>query len=291
MEPITRFIELNFGLSFLVGVVIVSCVLSGVIWLSIWLYKIITKHKDLDNKINMLPCGTHNTTLDKHSASIEQIDETLDKLDKTISSLPCGTHNTTLDKHSASIEQIEKTLNKLDKTLESIPCLGHKETIEKHENHISKHNAILNKMAGEIELLVKLATSERSNLGIGAESGFEVRHSPRQLNEIGQFLFNKINGDAFLKENSELFLEKIKQLSPKAALDVENFALAVLEFYSGEDIFIPIKDWVYNAPIQRIEKSDGTIEEKDIRFNNVLFVLSLPLRDMYLEKYPFRRNS
>ena len=55
MEPLTRFIEQNFGLSFLVGVIVVGVIFSGVVWLTIWTVKLTSAHKDISSRIDNLP--------------------------------------------------------------------------------------------------------------------------------------------------------------------------------------------------------------------------------------------
>jgi len=73
---------------------------------------------------------------------------------------------------------------------------------------------------------------------------------------------------------------------PKTALDVENMSLAVLRVNSDKDLFTRLKNWVYNAPAREIVKEDGDKISKEITFDDVLFVISLPLRDRYLAEHP-----
>ena len=66
MEPVTRFIEQNFGLSFLVGVIVVGTVISGIVWITIWAVKLTNKHKDVSKRIDDLPCPHHTSKIEKH---------------------------------------------------------------------------------------------------------------------------------------------------------------------------------------------------------------------------------
>ena len=79
---------------------------------------------------------------------------------------------------------------------------------------------------------------------------------------------------------------KIEKLQPKTALDVEDLALAVLQTHTGDDMFISLKSWVYNAPSRVIKNPDGSTRTQDVDLDDVIFVLSLPLRDKYLELHP-----
>jgi hypothetical protein len=79
--------------------------------------------------------------------------------------------------------------------------------------------------------------------------------------------------------------EWIDEEKPKTALDVEQCAMMVLMMYSDEDIFNGLKDWVYNSPAIKVEK-EGKIEELIISLQDLFFIISLPLRDIYLQEHP-----
>ena len=66
MGPVTRFIEQNFGLSFLVGVLVVGTVISGIVWITIWAVKLTNKHKDVSKRIDDLPYPHHTSKIEKH---------------------------------------------------------------------------------------------------------------------------------------------------------------------------------------------------------------------------------
>lgn len=86
----------------------------------------------------------------------------------------------------------------------------------------------------------------------------------------------------FLAKNKERLFEYITGNKPLKALDVEQLSYAALMYYTGTEMFNEIKDYVYNAPSMTIE--DG--ERYDIALNDICFVLSIPLRDMYILENP-----
>ena len=221
MEPVTRFIEQNFGLSFLVGVIVVGAVISGIVWITIWAVKLTNKHKDISKRIDDLPCPHHTSKIDKHD------------------------------------EQFADT------------------------------RALMSRMEGQLELLVQNSI-EKGNRKIKKKSGlaFSAKHSPRQLNGNGIELLNDCGGKGFLETNMDFFIGKMEKLQPKTALDVEDMALAVLQTHTNEDMFIPLKSWVYNAPSREIKNPNGSTRIQDVDLDDVIFVLSLPLRDKYLELHP-----
>ena len=142
-------------------------------------------------------------------------------------------------------------------------------------------------MEGQLELLVQNSI-EKGNRKIKKKSGlaFSAKHSPRQLNGNGIELLNDCGGKEFLETNMDFFIGKMEKLQPKTALDVEDMALAVLQTHTNEDMFIPLKSWVYNAPSREIKNPNGSTRIQDVDLDDVIFVLSLPLRDKYLELHP-----
>ncbi len=113
---------------------------------------------------------------------------------------------------------------------------------------------------------------------------FAMKRSPRMLNENGKQIYNIIKGDEFLDKNEGLLLEKLAEKHPRTALDVELSAKEVLFELLSDPVFDEIKDIVYNAPSIQITVDDK-VSEYGFTISDVCFVLSLPLRDKYLESH------
>ena len=192
-----------------------------------------------------------------------------------IKNLPCDTHTTQIKEHSEKVNSVSH-----------LPCSRIEHAVESHEERIRATENTLSRIEELIQGLYKYAPKMYDNdFSYDAEI-MSQKHSPRALNDNGLSLFNEINGQQFLNENKNLFFEAIDNFAPKTALDVEAFCIAALRIKSNEDCFNPIKVWVYNSPSRDIIGEDGTIKKKDISFDTVLFVLSIPLRDMYLKEHP-----
>ena len=114
---------------------------------------------------------------------------------------------------------------------------------------------------------------------------FSRKASPLRLNDVGERVFADCNGEEFLQQNKQLLFEWIDDEKPKTALDVEQCAMMVLRMYSNEDMFNGLKDWVYNSPAIKVEK-EGKTEELIVSLDDLFFIISLPLRDMYLQEHP-----
>ena len=114
---------------------------------------------------------------------------------------------------------------------------------------------------------------------------FAIKQSPRQLSEMGKRLYDDIKGEQFLAENKDFFFKKISESNPQTALDVEMICNYVCMSSLSESIFNSIKDYVYNAPSLKIKDSDNKEVTYDLSLRDVCFVLSIPLRDMYLNDH------
>ena len=183
-------------------------------------------------------------------------------------------------KIATAFQSMKDKVNAID----SLPCPHHNSRLDSHDAQIADSRALMSKIEGQLDIVVQNSI-EKGNKKIRSKSGntFSAKHSPRKLNENGFTLFNDSGGKELLESNLSFFISKIEQLQPKTALDVEDMALTVLQTHTSDDIFIPIKNWVYNAPTREIRDPDGSRRMQDIDMDDVLFVMSIPLRDEYLK--------
>lgn len=166
-----------------------------------------------------------------------------------LGTLECSTH----------AEEISKL-----KSMEGLPCKEHSEIYHSIKEDLARIEGILT---------IRNPKAYR----------FSAKRSPRQLNEEGIKIFEAIKGQEFLDANFALFESCIDKKQPKTALDVETYALEVLLYNLNLDIFNPIKDWVYNSPAIEMTDKNGTVSEYSLTISDVCFILSLPLRNMYLK--------
>lgn len=161
------------------------------------------------------------------------------------------------------------------KRIEQLPCNSHDGRmyeLEKTMSEIREDLALIRSV-----LVQKYPTS--ANV-------FSMKKSPRRLNEMGEWLFDQVNGRDFLKNNKDFFFAKMDEGHPATALDVENAAHLACSSSTGEPMFTEIKSYVYNAPSISIPDPEGGSRKYDITLGDVCFVLSIPLRDMYLSEHP-----
>lgn len=171
------------------------------------------------------------------------------------------------EKRAGAMESKLGDLDKLSKTVDNLPCTKHDESFAKI-------------MEAIVEIRTFLMVKNPKTTAM-----FAVKHSPLRLNEEGEKLFSDISGRGFLDTNKEVLLADISGKMPKTALDVEELAMEVLYDHLDDDMFIELKQWVYNSPSRKMI-IDGAERDYAVTMDDVCFVLSLPLRDMYLEAHP-----
>jgi hypothetical protein len=146
---------------------------------------------------------------------------------------------------------------KTEEKVANLPCSSHSNTLNKHRNAL-------------LEIGQEIFGSKRYK-------SYSISLSPRQLSELGQELYQKSGVQRVLENNMPYFIEKLEKEHPKTALDAEDMAHFVLLSSRSEDIFNPVKNWIYNNP---------KFNDTDIDMSDINYVASLPLRNAYLQKHP-----
>jgi len=151
--------------------------------------------------------------------------------------------------------------------INNLPCAQHSDNFKVTEEKLTK--------------IITILTMRYPS----SAAAFSIKRSPRQLNEKGKELYIACGGGKLLEDYGEVFLKLIEQYGPKTALDVETQAYDALVASQNDDMFNPIKEWVYNSPNWEIDTQSGK-EPYEITMGDICFVISIPLRDMYLSKHP-----
>lgn len=154
--------------------------------------------------------------------------------------------------------------------------------VELHGKDIDTVNDNIRTMRSDIVAIKSLLTMKHKD----AASLFSIKNSPRQLNGIGKQVMTDMNGAEFLEAHKDFFFSLIDAYKPKTALDVENAAHAVCVASTDNDMFNGLKNFVYNSPSYMIKDASGQERPYDLSLPDVCFILSLPLRDMYLKEHP-----
>lgn len=194
--------------------------------------------------------------------------------------------------HRDKLSGIDTTLSKIEARLGELPCGSHREDLAMHSDRLSAHNASLSRMEGMLTVLIS-GMPKAAAPAVGADvfsddmPSISQKHSPRRLNDNGLKIAEVFGCDAFLSENKEWLLAEVDKFAPKTALDVEMNSLIALRIASYDDRFNGIKKQIYNSPAVDLTFPDGSVKPFDVSLENVLYVISLPLRDLYLAAHPW----
>lgn len=172
-----------------------------------------------------------------------------------------------LYKIGKKIGGFEESLKNIGASMDGLPC-------EKRKSQLEDIHA-------DVVAIKTFLTTKYKN----TEAIWGMKHSPTVLNENGQKLLSEISGNSFLEKNKDFFIKELEEKNPKTPLDVETYANDVLLENTDNEIFNGIKNWIYNSPALTIKEGDST-REYTVTLYDVCYVLSIPLRDLYLDLHP-----
>lgn len=194
-------------------------------------------------------------------------------------------------KEREHIEEIHR-LSNIENKINTLPCDKHGSDINRHDTKIDRTNSILesnNRMLTAIsKWIMKLDPNMIEPISDAQQICKMVseKKSPRRLNKMGEKFYKELDGENFLEAHKDSLFEVIDSLAPKTAYDVELYSLRALQIKSDEDFFNEYKLYVYNAPTFEIEDENGNTKPYELTLSDICYILSLPLRDMYLETHP-----
>lgn len=164
------------------------------------------------------------------------------------------------EKYDSLDKKIDKVKEDIESRISRLPCDVHSDRLSDTEKDVAFFR-------GKTEFILS------------------AKQTPRTLNKYGQELFQEIDGESFLAENKQKLFDFIDAESPKTAYDVEADARKAVHSLTDDDSFNRIKVWLYNSPAKKIEV-EGKETEYCFSLEDACFVISLPLRDMYIESHP-----
>lgn len=181
-----------------------------------------------------------------------------------------------------------KTLEDIVDKVNTLPCVERKDEIKETKRRLDSIDTSLKGIDRTLVLvqnwIMKTDTTMIDSFSINNQPA--QKNSPKALNDLGFEILKTVDGVKFLEEHKDLFFKLIDELKPKTALDVEQFSYRVCFISTDDDIFNPLKNCIYNASAIKVKDRDGKDADYIIDLSNMCYVLSIPLRDMYLKEHP-----
>lgn len=109
------------------------------------------------------------------------------------------------------------------------------------------------------------------------QSCYSNANSPRKINELGEKMLlasgARVIAEALMPELLQTLIEK----NPTTALDVERESFRSILVKMNDERFSPIKNFAYENPVY---------QGNPLGYTDILFTMSLLVRDAYLEQHP-----
>ena len=203
------------------------------------------------------------------------------------------------DSHDDSIELLKKQLYEFKRDIQqSIDSLRNDFNdfkLETRENFKVVKEDISNLKVDVATLKVDVASLKKEVFSIkeflslkyeDALAFFLLKNSPLSLSEFGKFILQEIDGMELIQRNKDILFSAVDNNKPRTALDVESSALMACISFCDNEEFDKIKNFVYNSPEYDVKDKNGDNKKCNLRLADVCFILSIPLRDLYLSQHP-----
>ena len=112
--------------------------------------------------------------------------------------------------------------------------------------------------------------------------------SPLKMTPLGEILFQESFAKESMDKHMDYLLQELEQTDLPTAYDVENESLNLLLRNMSHEVFNPIKQYLYYSPEVIVLKDPESGEDKEVTISMLYIVklMSIYLRDKYLEKHP-----
>ena len=197
--------------------------------------------------------------------------------------------NATLKRHDKYFEKIDKRFTNIDKRFTNIDKKF--DEVDRKFDEVDKKFADVNM---NIKDLTRDVISIKSFLSIKHKEDVDLvglKNSPTKLTDFGNKILEELDGINFINDNKEYLIARLDEEKPRTALDVENSALMVFVNFCSSEKFDGIKNFIYNSPEYNIKDKNGCDKKYNLNLIDVCFILSIPLRDLYLELRPEILNN
>ena len=108
-------------------------------------------------------------------------------------------------------------------------------------------------------------------------SCYSVGNSPRVLNDRGIKLYEKSGAKILLEKKMSELIKELELKAYNSFLEVERESFKALLNRMSESDFYVIQDFAYQHP---------QFEDKSLTYSDILYVMSIVLRDAYKTKHP-----
>lgn len=199
-------------------------------------------------------------------------------INSKVKALPCEEHEASLA-GKADKADLDRRDAKMSERTDRLPCEQHGKDIGGLLSFERSFMAMSERFDEVCKWLMKFDGSTIDTIA--------PKHSPRRMNRAGLEIFEETGARKALEDNLPALLSEMEKKSPETAYDVEDRAFEVLVSNIHRPMFVPVKNYLYSCP-SRVRKTgdDGKAVEVDLTMGLLIRLMSIGLRDAYLERHP-----
>lgn len=178
--------------------------------------------------------------------------------------------------------KLSKYHSKLEDTQEKVsnlPCAQRKTEIDELRSFEKSFDSMVDRFEEVCKWIMRFDADTIDNLA--------PKHSPRKMNDMGLEVYAETGAKQVLENNADFLISELEKKAPNTAYDVEEAAFEVLLAHLQNPLFNPIKNYLYSNPSRIVKKDEsGTDKEIELSMGLLLQLMSIDLRDRYLELHP-----
>lgn len=278
----------------LIGIIVgsIATILGGV-WFMLYkafnLGKVSHRMEEIEKKTSNADCKTHKESIEKIKE--HNLPQRVEQIEKKTLHADCISIKDLIRQHEITFNSIKHCIKSINATLKRHD--KYFEKIDKRFSDVDKRFADVNTNIKDITRDVKDLTRDvisiKSFLSTKYKEDIDLvslKNSPTKLSDFGNQILEEINGINFINDNKECLISRLDEEKPRTALDVENSAFIVFVNFCNNEKFDGIKNFIYNSPEYNVKDNKGCDRKYNLSLIDVCFILSIPLRDMYLESHP-----
>ncbi|MBR5604761.1 MAG: hypothetical protein IKW51_11305 [Bacteroidales bacterium] len=245
--------------------------------------------EQIEKKISHADCEINNNIIKEIKE--ERLPQRIEQIEKKVAHADCISIKDLIRQHEITFNSIKHCIKSINASLKRHE--KYFEKIDKKFDDIDKRFTDVDKRFSDVDMNIKDLTRDVSSIKSFLSTKYNedidlvgLKNSPTKLTDFGNQILKEINGINFINENKEQLISRLDEERPRTALDVENSALIVFVNFCNSEKFDGIKNFIYNSPEYKVKDKNGRDITCNLSLMNVCFILSIPLRDMYLELHP-----
>ena len=136
---------------------------------------------------------------------------------------------------------------------------------------------VIEEMLQRIDKSLSMLNQVLMEKNVISQSVYSNENSPRVVNELGEQLLTESGASVVLEHMASELIDDLEDDSLDSDLELEQASLNLLFDRRDERQFKPIQDFVFQHP---------TFSGNPLTYTDVLYVMSLKLRDMFKKTHP-----